>query len=172
MRNLLFVAVISLAILACNQAENKNDGASNKSADMKALYEKNLATLKAGIAAFEKEDIEGWAATIADTAVWISPAYGDMDTTKKHWKESLAYYMANWDNLKLNNANFLPGIDADTHEFDGSVRYYGQWDGVHKSGKKTSVNFYGTYNFNADNKIIFGADYFDLGGLLNEVNKQ
>ena len=172
MKKLLFIPIVSMLITACTGNEKKEDDTSKKNAEMKALYEKNLATLKSGIAAFEREDIEGWASSIADSAVWASPAYGDTVHTKAHWKESLAHYMADWDNLKLNNPNFLPGIDSTTHELDGSVRYYGQWNGTHKSGVRTSINFYGTYDFNKDNKIVAGADFFDVGGLMNAVNKK
>src|ERR1043165_5820094 len=133
----------------------------------KALYQKNLASLQSGIAAFEKKDINGWAATVADSAKWNSPMYGASQGKKEDWKSSLSSYMADWNGLKLENANFLPGIDSTTQEPDGSVRYYGVWTGVHKSGVKTSLKFYATYDFNKDGKIIFGDEYFDLGGLMN-----
>ena len=169
MKKILFAAVILLLIAACTGSEKKEADASSKNADMHALYEKNLATVKTLIAAFEKEDLNGVAAMVADTAVWNSPAYGDTVTTKAHWMESLKYYLDNWDKLYLTNGQFLPGVDAVTHEFDGSVRYYGRWDGVHSSGVATQVNFYGSYDFNKENKIISGADYFDLGGLMNAL---
>ena len=169
MKKLLFCTIVSLLVLACTQKSKTEDESSKKNAEMKALYEKNLASLKAFITAFENENIDGCAALIADSAVWNSPTYGDTVHTKAHWKESYAYYLANWDNMKLNNANFLPGIDSATHEMDGSVRYYGRWDVVHKSGVKSRVNFYATYDFNKDNKIIFAADFFDIGGLMNAV---
>lgn len=169
MKKILFASVASLFILACNNDEKKEDAASKKDADMKALYEKNLASLQKGISAFENKDIEGWAATVADSASWTSPTYGDSVHTKAHWKDALTFYTTNWDNLKLNNAIFLPGIDSATQQMDGSVRYYGNWDAVHKSGVKTSVYFYGTYDFNNDNKVISGAEFFDVGGLMNAV---
>ena len=169
MKKLLFASIVSLLVMSCGDNDKKEDGASKKNAEMKTAYEKNLASLQAGIAAFEKEDIDGWAANVADSAVWTSPAYGDTVTTKAHWKESLKYYVDNWSNLHLANGIFLPGIDQTTRELDGSVRYYGQWGGVHSSGVTTSVNFYGTYDFNKDNKIISGADYFDLGGMMNAI---
>ncbi len=46
---------------------------------------------------------------------------------------------------------------------------YGRWDGVHSSGVATQSKYYGTYDFNKDNKIISGSDFFDLGGLMNVV---
>ena len=136
---------------------------------MKALYEKNLATVKGIVAAFEKKDMNTIKSWIADTAKWQSPAYGDTVNTKAHWMESLDGYLANWKDLHLVNARYLPGVDATSLELDGSVRYYGRWDGMHNSGKPTKVNFYATYNFNKDNKVIFGGEYFDLGGMMNAV---
>lgn len=168
MKKIFFAGIISLIVIGCKD-EKKEEATSNNKTEMNALYDKNLSSLKAVLAAFEKEDINAFAANIADTAVWNSPAYGDTVSTKAHWMESLKYYLDNWDNLKLNNAQFLPGIDAATNEFNGSVRYYGSWDGVHTSGVATKVSFYGTYEFNNDNKIISGSDFFDLGGLMNAV---
>lgn len=169
MKKLFFYSVCSLLIVACNNKPKTDDAASKKSDDMKALYQKNLADLQAGFAAFEKGDLDAWSATVADSAIWNSAAYGDTVHSKAHWKESLKYYVDNWTNIKLNNPVFLPGLDSLTHEMDGSVRYYGTWDAVHKSGVKTSLNAYGTYEFNKDNKVVNGSDYFDVGGLMNAV---
>lgn len=168
MKKLFLCSAVFVLILSCNH-ESKTDTSSSDKTDTKALYEKNLATLKSTISAFEKEDMEGWASYIADTAFFGSPMYGDTNTTKAHWKEMLSSFVADWDNLKLNNPNFLPGIDSATHEFDGSVRYYGQWSGVHKSGVKTNVNFYGSYDFNKDDKIVAAYEFFDVGGVMNAV---
>ena len=175
MRKILFASAISLLMVSCNskdekkEEEKKEDVISSKDADMKALYEKNLVTLKAFIADFEKEDSNGLASLVADSAIWHSPAYGDSDSTKAHWMGSLKSYLANWSNLHLTDGNFLPGIDGTTHELDGSVRYYGRWDGIHSSGVATKLKFYGTYDFNKDNKIIRANDFFDLGGMMNAI---
>lgn len=168
MKNLFFYLAVSVMILSCNQKAATSD-ASSENNDAKALYEKNLGILKTGITAFENEQIDAWASTVADSAVWIPASYGAPTGNKEDWKKTLASFMANWDSLQLKDANFLPGIDSITHEFDGSVRYYGKWEGVHKSGVRTSSNFYGTYEFNKDGKIIFASDFFDIGGLMNAV---
>ena len=156
-------------MLGCKDDDKKEEAASDKNTEMKALYEKNLATVKAFTTAFEKEDFNAMSALVADTAKWNSPAYGDTVNTKAHWMESLKYYLDNWSNLHLTDGQFLPGVDQAAHEFDGSVRYYGRWEGVHSSGIATKVYFYGSYDFNKDNKIISGSDYFDLGGMLNSL---
>ncbi len=170
MRKFIFCSIVLFLICSCND-DSKTAGVSTdtKSADMKATYEKHLAALQSGIAAIEKEDLEGWASNIADSVVFSSPMYGDTVATKQHWKDVLSGFFADWDSLKLLNPIFLPGIDSETHEPDGSVRYYGNWTGVHKSGKHTSFKFYGTFDFNKDAKVINADEFFDISGVLGSV---
>src|SRR5215510_11296380 len=137
MKKLFLFVVCSYLLTACSNQEKKEEtaSASPKTDDMKALFEKNLAAVKSAIASFEKKDIDGWAANVADSVIWHSPAYGDTVTTKAHWKETLTAYADNWNDLKLTETNFLPGVDSSTQEPDGSVRFYGVWVGTSKSGQ-------------------------------------
>ena len=171
MKKIFYAAIITLMIAGCSQPDQKETVTSNKSNgdDMKALYEANLAAYKSQVAAFEKEDLKAWAATIADNAVWHSPAYGDTITTKAHWVETIKNIMDSNSNLHLTNAQFLPGIDSASHQPDGSVRYYGTWHATPASGKELSIKFYGTYDFNKDHKIISGDEFYDVGGVMNAV---
>ena len=169
MKKLLLLPIVSLLLVACSNNEKKEDDTSKKTDDMTTVYEKNLGVVKSAIAAFEKKDIDGWAASVADSAVWNSPVYGDTVTTKAHWKETLAAYASNWNDLKLTKTTFLPGVDSTTLQPDGSVRFYGVWVGTHKSGQQTASKFYGSYDLNKDNKITSGDEFFDVGGLLNAV---
>jgi hypothetical protein len=175
MKKVIFFSLLVCVLFSCNESAKTGDttatssDSTSKTSDAKALYEKNLASLQAGITGFENEKMDDWAATVADNAVWNSPAYGAKPAGKEDWKKALTAYTTDWDSLKLANPIFLPGIDSITHEFDGSVRYYGTWEGVHKSGVKTSVNFYGTYEFNKDGKVVDGTEFFDVGGLMNAI---
>ncbi len=168
MKKLLFFSVISMLVLSCNTEEKKETNST--SVDTNAVYEKNLAIVKSNVAAFENKDMEALFANVSDTATWNSPVYGDTIQTVAHWKESLKYWMDNWDSLHLANPIYLSGVDSETNLPDGSVRYYGQWEGVHKAtGKHTSVQCYEYYNFNTDHKIVADGSYFDVGGLMNAV---
>ena len=168
MKNLVLLSVLSATMLACTQHQPPVESASTGN-DTKMLYETNLAVLKAAIKAFENEDIEGWASSVADSAVYVPGAYGSSPGKKEDWKKTLTFYVTDFDSIRLTNALFLPGIDSATHVPDGSVRYYGQWTSVHKSGVKTRVNFYSVNEFNTDHKVIYAADFFDVGGLINAV---
>lgn len=160
---------LSLAVLACSQPQKPAEEAPTKSDEAKVKYEKNLAVLKATLTAFENEQIDEWAKGLADNVIWNPPSYGAPAGTGEDWKKALTYYVAEWDSIRLTNATFLPGIDSVSHEPDGSVRYYGTWVGVHKSGMRTSINYYGTLEFNNDNKVTSASEYMDISGLLNAV---
>ena len=170
MKKLILWLGLSITVLACSQNQKPPEEVPTKSDEAKVRYEKNLAVLKASLTAFENEQIDEWATSLADNAVWNSAAYGSPAGTKEDWKKTLTYYVTEWDSLKLTNATFLPGIDSVSHEPDGSVRYYGNWVGFHnKSGLKTSINYYATLEFNSDNKVTSASEYMDIGGLLNAV---
>jgi len=171
MKKFFFYSVVILVTYSCNSDSKTKSvsSADTNAADMKAAYEKNLASLKGAITAIEKEDIEAWASNIADSVVFSSPMYGDMVSSKQHWKDILTGFFTDWDSLKLSNANFLPGVDSATHAPDGSVRYYGNWSGVHKSGKHGTFKFYGAFDFNKDAKVINADEYFDISGVLSSV---
>ena len=169
MKKLILWLGLSMAVLACSQPQKAAEEAPTKSDEAKNKYEKNLAVLRASLTAFENEQIDEWANSLADNAVWNPPSYGAPAGTKEDWKKSLTYYAAEWDSIRLTNASFLPGIDSVSHEPDGSVRYYGTWVGVHKSGMKTSIHYYATLEFNSDNKVTSASEYMDIGGLINAV---
>ena len=121
MKLFIFFLFISTAVYSCK--EQVKSEPTLKLSEAKVLYEKNLASLQRGIRAFENENIDEWAETVADTTIWNSAAYGSLPGTKEDWKKTLIAYFADWDSIKLNYPDFLPGIDSATHEFDGSVRY-------------------------------------------------
>lgn len=168
MKKTRYFAVLAVVLLACNQ-QPKTDDTSYKRAEALALYQKNLEVLKTGLRAFQNEQMEVWADGVADSCVWHSAQYGTSEATKEAWGKVLMAYVADWDSITLKNAIYLPGVDTANFEPDGSVRYYGQWSGVHRSGVKTTISFYGSYAFNKANKIVSATDFFDVGGMMNAV---
>jgi len=165
MKKIFFLSSVTLLLLSCN-----TDKTASGDTDTKALYEQNLAVVKGMLANFENKDLDAFFANVSDTVTWNSPVYGDTVETKAHWRETLTYWTDNWDSLHLVDPIFLQGMDPDTNTPDGSVRYYGQWDGVHKAtGIHTHVQIYEFFNFNADHKIATDGEFFDVGGLLKAV---
>ncbi|UEG49643.1 hypothetical protein LK994_13455 [Ferruginibacter lapsinanis] len=168
MKKLHVCLIALLSMIACNQKPSM-ENADKKDSDAKAKYEKNLATVKASVVAFENKQADAFAATLADSAVWVPAVYGTVPGKKADYCNDSKWYWDNFDSIQLINAAYLPGLDSLTHEFDGSVRYYGTWISKHKSGVKTSLNYYATFDFNKDNKIVYAAEFYDAGGLMNAI---
>jgi hypothetical protein len=167
MKTLTLALCASVLAIGCNQSSTHTGSGIN--AETKAIYEKNLAVLKSMNSAFENEQLDEWSKFVADSARWNPAGYGALPSTKAQWAATLTGYAADWDSLRLMNANYLPGVDQETKEFDGSVRYYGIWVGRHKSGLETSLSYYATADFNKDGKVVVYSEYFDVGGLMNAL---
>ena len=80
--------------------------------------------------------------------------------------EAMKMYQSMFDDILYTADNWLPGVNAETGELDGSVRTYGTWTGVHaETGQAFSLTAYHTMDF-TDGKISAGGDYFDVGGFF------
>lgn len=73
---------------------------------------------------------------MSDDVEWRSCLYGDplMD------KEATLTYMKGWqdamEDITYTPENYLPGVDPETGQLNGSVRTYGTWTGTNtESGK-------------------------------------
>jgi hypothetical protein len=168
MKTFLFLFLISLTFVGCQPKEPATD-MPPKEDPAKLEFEKNLATIKAAISAFENENLDDFGNYVSDSVVYVPAMYGAPQTNKEGWKNLLTTFTTEFDSIRLTHALYLPGIDSVTHVPDGSVRYYGTWVSRHKSGVKTSARFYAVYEFGADGKIIHAQDFFDVTGLLAAV---
>lgn len=70
----------------------------------------------------------------------------------------------------VSELNLLPGVNPETKETDGSVRYYGDWEitipGTDSTEAKSAVvRLYESFDFDEEGKIIFQQYYGDFGGL-------
>src|SRR4030095_14970600 len=122
------LSFVSMMILSCSTNQQSVD-LERKREEAKELYKKNLANVKAAIKAFEEEDLDKWSTFVADSVVYVPAAYGLPWGKKQDWINNVKYFTSDWDSIKLKNAVFLPSLDTASFEFDGSVRYYGQWKG-------------------------------------------
>ena len=168
MKMLICLFLAAVAMVGC-QPPSQPTPEPPKDDAAKIAYEKNLATIKAAIKAFENENLEEFGRYVSDSVAYYPASYGSKKSTKEDWKNLLGFYISEFDSIRLAQPLFLPGIDSVTHKPDGSVRYYGSWVSRHKFGVKTTVAFYGVYEFDDNNKVIYAQDFFDVGGLLNAV---
>ena len=89
-------------------------------------------------------------------------------------KEQTLEYVKGWqgamENITYTAENFLPGVDPETGQLNGSVRTYGTWAGTNTaSGKSFEIYMYHYFTFNDEGKIINSGDFGDATGLMMAV---
>ena len=157
MKNLLKLTFVStlLILASCNAPVNTNPD-----------FEANVEIAKSFMIAHGADDIATQTDLLHDDLLWQPPMYGSEQYGKAEHIKALKMYQAMFDDILYTADNWLPGVNAETGELDGSVRSYGKWTGVHaETGQPFSLTAYHTMDF-TDGKISTGGDYFDVGGFF------
>lgn len=148
--------ILTFLILAsCNAPVNTNPN-----------FEANVETAKKFMVAHGSDDIATQTELIHDDLLWQPPMYGSKQYGKAEHIEAMKMYQTMFDDILYTADNWLPGVNEETGELDGSVRTYGTWTGVSaETGQAFSLTAYHTMDF-TDGKISAGGDYFDVGGFF------
>ncbi len=132
-------------------------------------YEKNLATAKKWVQAFEDGNIDLWKEVVSEDVQDVAPMYGMGQVDYNTSLQVAEFYVQNYTDVKFNDPVWLPGIDTLTMKPDGSVRAYGRWSGKSLStGREFSLMSYHNFDFE-DGKISSTGEYFDATGMVNAV---
>lgn len=161
MKKLVLCLLISASLIACSE---KNDSDSNLD-----LYKKNVEGAKAFISAFSSKDSTKEASLLADNLIWSGPALGQDSLPKDSLLAGDKELMRTFNDAKLTNVQFVPGVDPVTYKLDGNVRVYGTWVSKFASNGKTSkLKYYAVFGFDAAGKIISLEEYANLEDLKRE----
>ena len=158
-------AAVYLLVLSTGDTEKVSDLSNSP------VYLANLAVVKSMHQAHMDEDMETWSTMIADSLKWSAPSYGSV--TQAGTKEGLAAlmksYQDDFDDISIQQAIYLPGLDAVTAEPDGSVRVYIHWKGTHtSSGVVAEPWYYANYDFEGG-KVVAASEFMDVGGMRNHI---
>tara|TARA_B110000003_G_scaffold252109_1_gene266365 strand:- start:173 stop:670 length:498 start_codon:yes stop_codon:yes gene_type:complete len=157
MKNLFKLTFIStlLILASCNAPVNTNPD-----------FEANVELAKSFMIAHGADDIATQTDLLHDDLLWQPPMYGSEQYGKAEHIEAMKMYQSMFDDILYTADNWLPGVNAETGELDGSVRTYGTWTGVHaETGQAFNLTAYHTMDFK-NGKISAGGDYFDVGGFF------
>ena len=135
-------------------------------------FEKNSATVLAVLEGFQSESID-YDAYYAEDFVASPTAFGSPDSLSlSDFKSENENMWAILDIELLNDeVNLLPGVNTDTKQVDGSVRYYGMWKVTRTATDSTeakSAEFagYESFDFNEEGKITYQVFYGDISGVM------
>ena len=168
MKNLFLYVMLCGIMISCGNSSKQTDNSKeNAAAEVKATYEKNVATFEKLFEAWAGQDVDGSLSLLADNFLESGTGVGEPDRTKEEWKANMEMMMSVM-KPTLKQAMFLPGVDTATLEIDGSVRYYGTWNFA--SGEKNQdLKVYGSADFNEAGLITSLTHYADFGMVMMQI---
>ena len=161
MKKILFVILVSASIFACTEKKESDAGLDN--------YKKNVEVAKQFLEVFSTKDSTKEASLLSDDFKWNGPAVGQDSLPKSALLASDKEMMKAFNDIKLTNIEYVPGVDPVTYKLDGNVRVYGTW--VSKSaasGKTVKLKYYAVFTINPSGKISSLEEYTNMEDLKKE----
>ncbi len=163
-KNILILILLVLSLSSCNMKFKEYEKNCN---EVKALIEKINSF-------FKSEDVNDLNISSYYTNDFIFNSYPE--GFRKGIKTNKLEYINNLNKLKKSNISleivhviYMPGLDENSYEIDGSVRiYYGAV--LSSDSNKIEYSGYQTINF-FDNKIKEIWDWADYGGVNEKLKK-
>ena len=155
----IMILILMITLSSCSGVQQNPD------------FEKNVELAKNWFSTFTSEDFDATAALISEDVEWQGCFYGSPIMNK----EATMAYTAGWhnamENISYTAENYLPGVNPETGQLNGSVRTYGTWTGTNTaSGKDFEILMYHYFTFSEDGKIINAGDFGDATGLMMAVS--
>ncbi|MGB0194517.1 MAG: hypothetical protein ACPF8Z_04885 [Schleiferiaceae bacterium] len=168
MKKTLLVAWIGLAAVACQAPEEKGN-------DVDATFAANCETVETALSNFQNEvaDYSMYSEDYWARPTRMNPERGD-SVRLEDVKMSNAGGWAIFDYELVSDLAFLPGVNPDSKEMDGSVRYYGMWKVTRSATDSTDeasvmIPIYSSFDFDADGKILFQQNYGDFTAAFSSL---
>jgi hypothetical protein len=167
MKKVMGILAIGLTAVACQ--------APNETSTVSSVFETNCETVRSAIDNFQNEvaTFDEYSADFVGAQTNFNPT--EDSTRLNELKESRPGWWAKFDAELKTELRLLPGVNPETNEVDGSVRYYGQWE-VTKSATDTTeatsviIPIYASYDFDADGKILYQQTYGDMTAAFESLN--
>jgi hypothetical protein len=157
---------LSIFLVACQpKADNS----------AKEAFEKNSQTVMAYLDGWQNENLDY--SIYSDSLVFNDTGFGGKDSLSLD--DIMKMDKALWEHYDFKIVTdplvLLPGVNPDTKEPDGSVRYYGDWQVTLPATDSTEarsgvLNFYEYFVFDENGKIVQQGGYGDFGGLMTYLH--
>ena len=169
MKKTLLVALIGLAAASCQMPIEEGS-------DVSATFEANCETVRAVLSDFQNEvaDYSHYSDDFNSAQTNMNPT-GD-STDLEEFKANRPNWWAKYDAELLTELRLLPGVNPQTNEVDGSVRYYGQWKVTKSATDSTEatsvvIPLYSSFDFDADGKLLYQQNYGDFTAAFTALNE-
>lgn len=166
MKNLIIILVTVMFITSCTPPP-LDTSALDTGMEM---FNKNKEIADKTFDLFIAKDLEGMLNMYSDDLIW-SPANTIDSLSKADFEQGMKGWMTEFEVFSFNDRQYYPGV-GDNFVPNGSVRIYGTWVGTHNSGAQTVSKYYAVLEFNDEGKITADLEWFDVGGVSDQVESQ
>ena len=162
MKKIFYSILLSVFILSCN-SQTESDDTVNLS------FEKNSETMQALLESYANEDVDY--SRFANDVVFRGTLLGAPDSLKLDQIKAIHKdFFAKYDVKHMAPFNFLQGVNPETGEADGSVRFYYDMQVTNSSnGKSVVIPIYESFDFDDEGKAIFVQWYSDWTASLSSL---
>ena len=168
MKNFIIIVCVWFAAMSCAPPPPPDTSAFDEGV---AKFNVNVEIVDATFNLFENGDLDGMMANYADDLIWSPPNTSD-SLSKEVLAEGMRGWHAEFENFTFRDRQYYPGVSEGDYIPDGGVRIYGVWDFIHKeTGKVLSQKYYAVLQFNDEGKIVVDLEWFDQGGIFDQVEE-
>ncbi len=160
MKKIIYSILISAFIFSCN---SETDSAVNQS------FEENSKTMQALLTSYANEDVDY--SRFSDDVVFKGTLLGAPDTLRLDQIKAIHKdFFAKYDVKHMAPFNFLQGVNPETGESDGSVRFYYDMQVTNsENGKSVVIPIYESFDFDDEGKAIFVQWYCDWTASISSL---
>tara|TARA_B100001175_G_scaffold222223_1_gene189205 strand:- start:8311 stop:8763 length:453 start_codon:yes stop_codon:yes gene_type:complete len=132
-------------------------------------FEKNSETMQALLESYANEDVDY--SRFSNDVVFRGTLLGAPDSLKLDQIKAIHKdFFAKYDVKHMAPFNFLQGVNAETGEADGSVRFYYDMQVTNSSnGKSVVIPIYESFDFDDEGKAIFVQWYCDWTASISSL---
>jgi hypothetical protein len=165
MKNSILI-LIAAFLFSCTTQNERN----NISADVEQKFINNCNTVQSYLNDFVNESID-YKKYFNDTCKVRGTYFNSEGPTNVDDRISLHKEMwAKYDFSISDSINFLPGVNAETKEMDGSVRFYFDWTVNNTDNAKSiTLPLYMSFDFDNDGKINFYQFFGDISAGISSI---
>jgi hypothetical protein len=162
-------------LVACQPTADSGESTTEEDS-VKEIFKRNSQTVLNYLEDWQNESVDYATYFSEDYQAW-GTGFNETDTTR--YADLPESDQGAWDRydfeLITDPLNLLPGVNVETKEMDGSVRYYGDWKvtspASDSSDEKSGIlRLYQAYVFNEEGKINLVLTYGDFTGVNSYLN--
>ena len=161
MKKILYSILLCVFIFSCNSTDDASS--TNQS------FEENSKTMQALLDSYANENVDY--SHFADNVVFKGTVFGSPDSLKLDQIKAIHKdFFEKYDVKHMAPFNFLQGVNPETGEADGSVRFYYDMQVTNSdNGNSVVIPIYESFDFDDEGKAIFVQWYCDWTASISSL---